>query len=54
MCGCAEKLPDGLGPSTAEPGVPTRIELNANPGVNGDAGTGTITARVFDAFSYRH
>ena len=54
LSGCAEKLPDTPLPpsgSVPQPGVPTRIELNATPGFGQEAGTGTITARVFDAFA---
>ena len=49
LSGCAEKLPTT--PSQApgpRAGVPSRIELSANPGMGSDAGSGTITARVFD------
>lgn len=31
-----------------QPGVPTRLELTANPGQGVEGGTGTITARVLD------
>jgi hypothetical protein len=41
-------------PTTVEApkaGVPTRIELAATPGVGAEAGSGTISARVLDAFA---
>lgn len=38
-------------PALPQPGVPSRIELTANPGVGADAGTGVITLRVLDALN---
>jgi hypothetical protein len=49
---CGYKNP--VQPTTVEQptaGVPTRIELTANPGMGAEAGTGTISARVLDAFA---
>jgi hypothetical protein len=55
MSGCAWKLDEnGVAPSPVpqpQAGVPARIELAANPGTGAEAGTGTITARVFDGLS---
>src|SRR6185436_16005110 len=54
--GCADKLPEGGGlppTPTLQPqaGVPARIELNGSPNSGEAAGTGSISAKVLDAFS---
>jgi hypothetical protein len=49
---CGKELvtaPSGVQQPAA--GVPTRMELSANPGIGTEGGTGTIIARVFDRFS---
>jgi hypothetical protein len=49
---CGYKAPTAPTPAVQPPvGVPARLELTANPGVGTDGGTGTVVARVFDAFS---
>jgi Big-like domain-containing protein len=54
LSACASKLPDSptSTPVTApQAGVPSRLELHASPGLGAEAGTGTIDARVLDAFA---
>jgi hypothetical protein len=52
LSGCGYENP--VAPRTSDgprAGVPSRIELSANPGSGTEGGTGTITARVFDGLS---
>src|SRR6185295_188333 len=52
LSACAYKNPT-TPTTTVQPraGVPSRIELTANPGVGAEGGTGSISARVFDGLS---
>jgi hypothetical protein len=52
LSACAYKNPT-TPTTTIQPraGVPSRIELTANPGVGAEGGTGAISARVFDGLS---
>jgi hypothetical protein len=52
LSACAYKNPT-TPTTTVQPraGVPSRIELTANPGVGAEGGTGAISARVFDGLS---
>lgn len=52
IVGCGYESPTApTPPAGPTAGVPSRIELSATPGMGVDGGTGTITARVLDAFS---
>ena len=53
LSACAYKNPTQPTTPADQPtaGVPARIELGAVPGVGEQGGTGTISARVFDAFT---
>lgn len=54
LSSCAAKLPtepSSLQTQRPTAGVPSRIELNANPEFGDKAGTGTINARVLDAYA---
>lgn len=50
-CGYKNPTAPGASAPPPQPGIPSRLELSANPGTGAAAGTGTIRVRVLDAFA---